>query len=432
MRRALPAAVALAVASALMLPATAIAATPSDSSGKAVSAKAAKQVKTPFTMGASAYGTRVRGSAIPAGSAETGYEVMGCNRFAPKAKSNYIASVDVPGLGTVDGVRTKVWTVQKGNKTSSISRHTIAGIDLVDSPLGSLRIGAVETEAETFNTGGPSGTYGAKVTNSLAKIVFTPPGGAPQNLTLPSPNAPITIPGLAKISIGKKATSHGVDFAEARGIGIRIKVIPTDTEVIIGQTRSSLMLNRTRGIFNGYGAGIQARIIGDVAQVGRNAYQPIPCIGTDGKDVIKELASADLSPLATTGDVAGGVNAKKTARGAYARAAGKVANVSIGDGALDITAVTGVAEVRRTRTGDLTRSDKGTTVGAITANGTAYSLDALGNLEIPGVAKLQADVTQKLSNGLKVIGLRVTLLDGSLAVVDLGVALAKIRPTKKR
>ncbi|MBC7633883.1 choice-of-anchor P family protein [Aeromicrobium sp.] len=431
MRRALPATVALVVASAVMLPAAASTSAPS--AGQAVTATVAtNQVKTPFTMSASAYGTRARGAAIPAGSSETGYEVIGCNRYVPRAKSNFIASVDVPGLGTVSGARTRVWTVKKGNKTSSISRHTIAGIELVDSPQGSLRIGAVESESETFNRGGPSGTYGAKVTNSLAKIVFTPPGGAPQTLDLPSPGAPITVPGLAVISIGKKVTSRGVDFATAMGVGIRIRVIPTDTRVVIGQTRSSLMLARTRALFNGYGAGLEAHIAGETAQIGRTAYQPIPCIGTDGKDVVKSLASADLSPLVTTGDLAGGVNARKTTSGAIARAAGMVANVSLGDGALDVTAVTGVSEVRRTKSGSLTRSAKGTHVGAITANGKSYNLDALGRLEIPGVARLHGNIKKRLRNGFKVIGLRVTLLDGSLAVIDLGVAVTKIRPTKRK
>lgn len=429
MRRVLPAAVALIAATAGTLgPVAPSTATPPQAAARA----AAPQVKTPFVMGASAYGTRVRGAAVPAGSAETGYEVMGCNRIANKAKDNYLADVEVPGLGTIAGVRTDVWTEKKGSRTSSISRHRIAGIDLLDTPLGSLSIGAVETQSEAFNKGGPSGTFGTKVTNSVASIVFTPNGGSPTNIALPLPGAPITIPGVASISIGAKQQSHGSDFAQASGTGIRIRLIPTDTTVVVGQTRASLMLARTRGLFNGYGAGIEARILGDTAQIGRNAYQPVPCTGTEGQDVVRKLAGADLSPIAQTGAVAGGANARKAARGvAMAKTAGTAADVELLDGALEIKVVTGVADVRRTANGKLKTSAKGTHVGEILVNGDSYTLDALGELEIPGLAKLQGGVKERLTNGLKVVGLRITLLDGSLAVVDLGVAVAKIRPTKK-
>lgn len=428
MRRALPAAVAViaALTGALLPVSTTSAVTP------VTAAKAAAQVKTPFVMGGSAFGTRVVGSAVPAGSAETGYQVMGCNRIANKARSNYIASVAVPGLGTVAGARTRVWTEKKGNRTSSIAQHTIAGVDLLDTPLGKLSIGAIESQSEAFNKGGVNGRFGTRVVTSVAKIVFTPPGGSPTTLALPTPGVPVTVPGLVSISIGKKTQRSGADFAIAGATGLRIKLIPTDTEVVIGKTSANLMTATTRGLFNGYGAGVEARIVGDTAQIGKTAYQPLSCIGTDGENVIKRLASADLSPIAETGLTAGGVNARKTGVGAaVAKTAGTVADVVLLDGALEIKAVTGVADIRRTADGKLKTSTKGTHVGAILVNGDSYSLDQLGKLEIPGLARLQGKVVERLPNGLKVVGLRVTLLDGSLAVVDLGVAVAKIRPTKK-
>jgi hypothetical protein len=49
-------------------------------------------------------------------------------------------------------------------------------------------------------------------------------------------------------------------------------------------------------------------------------------------------------------------------------------------------------------------------------------------LEIPGVAKLERGVVTRSRHGLAVIGLRVTLLDGSGAIVNLAEASLRIRP----
>ena len=49
--------------------------------------------------------------------------------------------------------------------------------------------------------------------------------------------------------------------------------------------------------------------------------------------------------------------------------------------------------------------------------GQAERFPKTGVLEIPGVARLERAVVTKTRNGISVIGLRVTLLDGSGAVV---------------
>lgn len=430
MRRVLPAAIALmAAAAGTLVPVTSSSAT---TVTPVSAARAAPQVRTPFVMGGIAFGTKVSGSSVPAGSAQTGYQVMGCNKFANKARTNFVASVAIPGLGTVDGVRSRLWTAKQGNRTSSFSRHTVAGIDLLDTPLGSLSIGAVEVQSEAFNVGGPKGTYGSRTTSSVAKIVFTPASGSPTTVDLPLPGNPITIPGVAKIAVGAKFGSHGTDYAVAGGTGLKITLLPTGTTVVVGKTRATLALGKTRALFNGYGAGVAAKVLDDVAQIGRTANQPLSCTGTDGQTITKKLASADLSPLAETGATSGSAWAVK-GKGAIARAktSGSAANVVLLDGALKISVATAVATARRTAKGALKTSAAGSHVGTITANGNAYQLDPLGELEIPGVAKLEGRVVQRLTTGIKVVGLRITLLDGSLAVVDLGVALARVRPTKR-
>ena len=48
-------------------------------------------------------------------------------------------------------------------------------------------------------------------------------------------------------------------------------------------------------------------------------------------------------------------------------------------------------------------------------------------LEIPGVAKLERHVVTRTATGIKVVALRITLLDGSGAVINLGEAQLQIR-----
>ena len=82
--------------------------------------------------------------------------------------------------------------------------------------------------------------------------------------------------------------------------------------------------------------------------------------------------------------------------------------------------------VERLRNGTLRRNTSGTTLGTITVNGRTETIPASGVLEIPGVAKLERNVVDKIANGLHVVSLRVTLLDGSGAVFELGEASLRI------
>ena len=61
------------------------------------------------------------------------------------------------------------------------------------------------------------------------------------------------------------------------------------------------------------------------------------------------------------------------------------------------------------------------------------SREILGDgLEIPGLAKLQSKIVTQSPKGLKVVALRITLLDGSLAVIDLGSVSLGIKSAGKR
>ena len=73
------------------------------------------------------------------------------------------------------------------------------------------------------------------------------------------------------------------------------------------------------------------------------------------------------------------------------------------------------------------RNAKGSRLGAITTSGHRLTFPKTGVLEIPGIAKLERNVVTRSSTGIKVVALRITLLDGTGGVVDLGEAQLGIR-----
>ena len=63
----------------------------------------------------------------------------------------------------------------------------------------------------------------------------------------------------------------------------------------------------------------------------------------------------------------------------------------------------------------------------MTVAGQRQTFPRTGVLEVPGVARLERAVVLRTRRGVSVIGLRITLLDGSGAVVDLAEARLGIR-----
>ena len=63
----------------------------------------------------------------------------------------------------------------------------------------------------------------------------------------------------------------------------------------------------------------------------------------------------------------------------------------------------------------------------MTVQGESQEFPDSNVLEIPGVAKLERSIIERSEDGIHVIALRVTLLDGSGAVLKLGEASMAIR-----
>lgn len=380
---------------------------------------------TTFAFSTSGYGTRVKGGQIPAGSSTTGYQVIGCTNQAGKSRSNAVAEATVPGLGRASGIKTRVWTSSRDGVVASHSTHKIAKITLAQSGVGSLSIRAITSRAKAFHD---ASGFHATTTTHLGSLVLDSPAGGQQSFPAPTPDQPVTIPGLATIYAGRHTTADSANGATADAYALRVDVLATGTSVRIARSHAVLYSGLTGGIFGGHAAATRVvTAAGDIVKSGPQPLTRMPCQGTYGKTREKSLASLDLGGQLVVKGANARVRGAEAANGAHGVSRAEVAQVSLGGGQVVIDGIVGKATVVR-RGHDVVTSAKGTQLAGITVNGQEQTFPKTGVLEIPGVVKLERAVVTRSHNGLSVIGLRVTLLDGSGAVVNLATAALRIGP----
>lgn len=376
-----------------------------------------------IALKAGAYGTRLAGGDVPASSGMTAFSVISCSTaFADR--DNQVAATELPGAGTVSGVTTRVWTKRDGAARHSYSRSSTAEVVLADTPLGSLSIRGITSLSHAWYDGSK---FHAETSTSIGTIVLTPPVGPPQEIDIPTPGQPVTIPGLARIAIGDVRERSNETRAAAWAVALRVKLLPTGTDLFVARSKAQALSGVQNGRFGGYSAGAEAKILGGVLISGRNPLSLMPCQSTDGKVQGRDLIDLNLGGGLHVEGVGTKQWSKRFANRSVGWERGAVAGLNLGDGALEIGAVVGRAEVTRKANGKLIRSTDGTRIGSITVNGEVQELPIDQPIEIPGIAKLEPKVVENVPGGVKVVALRISLLDGTGAVIDLGVAKATIR-----
>jgi hypothetical protein len=378
---------------------------------------------TDFAFKTSGFGTRVIGGQLPAGSSTTAYQAIGCTNQAGRSRTNDVAEATLPGVGTATGIKTHVWTSSHQGVVASHSTHSIAKVVLAQSQLGSLSLDAITSRVKAFHD---STGFHATTSTRIGGITFTPPAGPAQSFPAPTPDQPVAIPGLATIYAGQHVTRHSMTSAVANAFAVRVDVTATGTSVRLAHSFAELDSGFTGGIFSGRSAATHVvTAAGDIAKSGPNPLSTMPCQGTYGKTKRKSLASVDLGgQLVVTGANSLERGSQGTDR-AHGVSRAEVARVDLG-GQLVIDGIVGKVSVARSA-GHVTRSAKGTLLGSVTVGGQEQTFPKTGVLEIPGVAKLERRVVTRTPRGIRVIGLRITLLDGSGAVINLAEASLSIR-----
>jgi hypothetical protein len=431
MRRMLPLGTAIAVTAATFIFAGPVGATIPDgvsgdsatrttatNSGTAKGSAETPNVATRFALRAAGYGTRIDGGTLPVTSGTTGYTVIGCTNKAGIDRENYVADAEVPGLAKIEGVKTKTWTRNRPaeQEVSVYSLHRVAKVILG----GTLTITGVSSQSHTWHD---ANGFHTDTNTSVAGISV-----AGQTFPIPTPDQPIVIPGLAKIEIGRHIERKDKDGAYASANAIDITLIPTDTRVRISHSAALMGSGITLGRFRGQANGTQVRALADNVKSGPLPLSYMPCQGTKGEVKTKSVAGVDLAGQI----VVGAIENKQMGRQSPTKTTGFEQSIIAGItlGPLTINAIKARANVTKLADGTITSDANGTTIGEIVVNGDATPIPDPGQaIEIPGLLKLEANVIDKTARGIDVVAVRITLLDGTGAVIDLGHAFIEIRPS---
>jgi len=378
---------------------------------------------TSFAFQGSGFGSRVDGGQIPVGSSTTSYQHIGCTNLAGRDKTNDVADATVPGLGTLSGVRTRTRTTMRHGVAASHSAHSIAELTLASSGVGSVSIDAIHSLSKAFHD---SAGFHSTTSTTVGDITFQPTVGQAQTFPAPAPNQPITIPGLATISLGRSSSQHGSLGATASADALVVDVLATGTKVRIAPTHASIGAGLTSGIFRGHATATRVvTALTDLAHSGRQPLVLMGCLGTRGHRVTKSVAAVDVGGQLVVKGLSSSQRSSQDPRG-HGFEQASIARINLGHGQLVVNGIVGRATVRQTAHG-VVRSAKGTRLGSMTAGGKTVTFPRTGVLEIPGVARLERRVVSRSRTGLTVVALRITLLDGSGAVIDLGEAQLQIR-----
>lgn len=378
-----------------------------------------------LALRAGGFGTQVKGDQVPAGSSETAYISLACATRTGVERENHVANATLPGAGNVSGITTRLWTAKAGSAIHSYAENTTAKVVLSESPLGNVELSGLRSYSHAWHD---AQGFHAETSVTVAKLRFVPPMGAPQEFEIPTPGQPVEIPGVATISVGGSSKIVNDHAGIANANVLYVKLIPSGTTVTVGHTTARVLDGVKHGTFRGSSAATKVTALDDNLTSGRNPLTLMPCQGTDGKEQVKELAGVDLGGQVVVEGLRSAQTGTQLAKKSVAMERGSIASLNLGGGALVIDAVAGQANVTRTAAGKTTSSAKGTTIGTITANGEPQEFPDTGPLEIPGVAKIEPRIIEKTRWGISVVALRITLLDGTGAVIDLGIAQAAIRP----
>jgi hypothetical protein len=153
----------------------------------------------------------------------------------------------------------------------------------------------------------------------------------------------------------------------------------------------------------------------------------MPCLGTKGETRTKSTSATEPDPSLGAYEAHTEELGTQSGSSAHGFTQATISSASVGSGQLLLSGIVGRVNVTRSATG-LTKDIDGTTIGSALVNGQAIALPALDGFEIPGLVRVDTNITTEVRNGLDVVSVRLTFLDGSGRVTDLGHARLAIGP----
>jgi hypothetical protein len=208
-----------------------------------------------------------------------------------------------------------------------------------------------------------------------------------------------------------------------------VTFFPSKTTVRLAHSAAKLTTGVKRGYFHGFSAATETRSTDKTLQSGPQPLLKMPCLGTGGQVRAKSTTQAGPEGAVETNEAHTRQMSTSTDRAASGFEEASIDSTSVGGGQLVLTGVVGRVNVTRTKDG-LTRDIQGTTIGSASVNGQSFALPELDGFTIPGLVRVDTNVVTELPDGLDVVAVRLTYLDGTDRVTDLGHANLSIRSSR--
>lgn len=375
---------------------------------------APRQALTDFTLAASGWSSESRSSDPSARSDRSGLALVGCTRFAGRERSNNTAAVNVPADNSslhVGATTTQASTGKRGATVSTSGQNNVKRVVIGDKSEAALEIEGIRTRARAWhNRSGFHRSHSVKVA-SVTRYV----AGEPLEVTKIPVNRNLSgrklrVPGVATITLGMKAGRAAKQFAFGQATALKIESEVNDSVSRVGRASARIGGGAVAGILGGAAWGSQSTGLGGAASSGRTAFEPLPCVGTNGKFAINSVARASNEDTVHTRDVRSKVKGDQARDRVWGKGISTVKRAGFGSRRLVIRGIRAEGFVAR-EDGRITRNARGTTLGAIRYEGVQLQTPQPGEtLRIRGVARITPRVIDRTRNGIEVTAVRVQLL----------------------
>lgn len=421
---------------------------------------------TNFGYRADVYGVKLVTDNVEAFNLKDAHAQLRCTRaIGQSAQKSSVLSVPDNPLINIAASSSRTDTYKEGATHGVRGVNTIGDIRIggeiggVKTP--TLAIGGLTTTANAFHT--PQG-FGHQEAFDFASIKLellegTPLSGTPLEAlveplnqvtdtvfegtndvaneifeVLRSATAPIQIPGLGSIALGKMRGTATSKKATSQAMALEILVEAGGSRqlVEIGSANARIGAPTPAGVFRAGGTALDLQALQSQLHFGNVQHKSIPCEGTLGRTKSYHVPSAG---------VLGGLVARVTGvayshRGSQHRkldlakgfSAVRIANTSVPAVGLEINDIFSQVKMRGKENKPV-RSKVTSSIGSITYQGQPVAVPDVGQtVELPGGAGLiQRQLVKDSRYGVKSIGLRVQLFANAV-VLDLALADGHIYP----
>jgi hypothetical protein len=334
--------------------------------------------------------------------------------------------------GAVNGVATPTLVIE-GLTTTADAFHTPQGFGHAESfDFARIRL---QLLAGTPLQGTPLEQLLAPL-DQVSNTVFEGTGQAADQVfsVLRSATAPIQIPGLGSIALGKVRGKASAKRATSEAMALEVVVDAGGRRQLleIGSANARIGAPAPAGVFRAGGTALDFQALQGALHFGGVQHKSLPCEGTLGRTQTFRVPSASVlfGLMADLRDVTYTHRGSQDAKRDFAKGLSgtRIETVSVPSVGLVINGVESSVRMRGVERRPV-RARVATTISSITMNGQPVPVPAPGGTtELPnGTGLVQRELVQRSRYGARVIALRVKLFQQAV-VLDLGLSDGHIYP----